>query len=87
MRNRSGKLDVTHTLTSYLGTGNFNAAAFADLALEADLLVLSAVALPVLAGSEYLLTEQSVLFRLHCSVVDGLRLFYLAVGPLSDLLR
>lgn len=71
----SGELEVAHPLTAHLGTGHFDAAAFADDALEADSLVLSAGALPVTGGAEDLLAEESVLLRLQGAVVDGLRLF------------
>ena len=46
------QLNVAHAFPAHLGTGYFNAAAFADLALVTDALVLAAVALPVLGGSE-----------------------------------
>ena len=46
---------MTHALTSDAGLGNLNSALIADNALETDLLVLSAVAFPILAGSEDLL--------------------------------
>ena len=76
---RSCKLDVAHALAAHLGSCDFNAAAVADLALVAYPLVFSAVALPVLSGSEYPLAEESVTFGLECAVVDGLGLLYLAV--------
>ena len=82
-----GQLDVAHALPADLGPGDFDAAAVADLALVADLLVLAAVALPVLGGSEDALAEQAVPLRLQGAVVDGLRLFHLAIGPGADLLR
>ena len=66
--------------------GDLHAAAVADLALVADLLVLAAVTLPVLGGAKDLFTEQAVLLRLQCAVVDGLRALDLAVGPGADLL-
>ena len=81
------QIDVAHALTAHLGAGDFHAAAVADLALIADLLILAAVALPVLGGPENALAEQAVPFRLQGAVVDGLRLFHLAVGPLADHLR
>src|SRR5699024_4752225 len=56
----SGQLDVAHALSPDACLGYFHAAAVADHAFIADLLVLAAVALPVLAGSENSLTEQSV---------------------------
>ncbi len=69
-----------------MGVGDLHAAAVADLALVADLLVLAAVALPVLGGSEDALAEQAVPLGLEGAVVDGLGLFHLAVGPGADLL-
>ena len=84
---RGGQLDVAHALPAHLGPGDLHAAAVADLALVADLLVLAAVALPVLGGAKDALAEQAVPLRLQGAVVDGLRLFDLAVRPLADLLR
>ena len=75
----SSKSNVTHTLTSYLCTGNFNAAALADLALKADLLILTAVTLPVLGRTKDPFAVKAVSFGLLCSVVDGFRLFNSAV--------
>ena len=87
VRDRGGQLNVTHALPADLGAGDLHAAAVADLALIANLLILAAVALPVLRGPENALTVQTVLLGLQGAVVDGLRLFDLAVGPLPDLLR
>ena len=76
-----GELDVAHPIAAHLGTGYLYAAPLADDALEADALVLAAVALPVFGGPEDLLAEQPVLFRTERAVVDGLGLLYLAIGP------
>ncbi len=84
MGNRRGQLDVAHPLAADLGPRDLHAAALADFALIADALVFSAVALPVLGGAEDALAEQAVAFRLERAVVDGLRLFDLAVRPLPD---
>ena len=54
---------------------------------EADPLVLAAVALPVLGGTEDLLAEEAVLLRAQSPVVDGLRLLDLTVGPCADGVR
>src|SRR5205814_10707008 len=54
------------------------------ISLEPDALVLAAVALPVAGGTEDLLAEEPVLFRLERAVVDRLRLLDLAVRPLPD---
>ena len=82
-----GQLDVAHALAPDLGAGDLHAAALADDALEAHPLVLAAVALPVLGGTEDLLAEEPVLLRLERAVVDGLRLLHLAVGPGADRVR
>jgi hypothetical protein len=84
VRDRARQLDVAHPLTAHLGAGDLDAAALADDALEADPLVLAAVALPVAGRAEDLLAEEPVLLRLQGAVVDGLRLLDLAVGPLTD---
>lgn len=83
----SGKLDVTHALTTHLGARDLDATALTDDALEADTLVLAAVALPVPGRTEDLLAEESVLFGLERAVVDGLRLLHFAVGPGPDVVR
>ncbi len=80
----SGQLDVAHALAPDLRTGDLDAAALADDALEAHALVLAAVALPVLGRTEDLLAEETVLLRLEGAVVDGLRLLDLTVGPRAD---
>ena len=83
----SGKLDVTHALTAHLALGDLDAAAVADLALVAYLLVLAAVALPVLGRSENALAEQAVTLGLKGTVVDGLGLGDLAGRPGKDHFR
>ena len=82
-----GQLDVAHALPADLGAGDLHAAAVADLALVADLLILAAVALPVLGGAKDALAVKAVALGLQGAVVDGLRLFDLAEGPLPNLLR
>jgi hypothetical protein len=83
---RGGELDVAHAVAAHLGARDLDAAALAHDALEADTLVLAAVALPVLGRPEDLLAEQAVLLGLERAVVDGLGLLDLAAGPLADLL-
>src|SRR5213076_2541531 len=73
---RGGELDVAHAVTTDLGPRDLDAAALADDALEADALVLAAVALPVLRRTEDLLAEKTILFRLQRPVVDRLRLLH-----------
>src|SRR3978361_2143656 len=81
---RRRQLDVAHPLTTHLGASDLDAAALADDALEADALVLAAVALPVPGGTEDLLAEKAVLLRTESAVVDGLGLLHLTVRPLAD---
>ena len=85
MRYGGGEGNVSHSLAPYLRPGHFYAAAVADDPLVANLLVLSAVAFPVLGGAEDALAEESVFLRPQSAVVNGLRLGHLAVGPYSYL--
>ena len=87
VRDGRGQFDVAHPLTTHLGASDLDAAALTDDALEADALVLAAVALPVASRSEDLLAEEAVLLRLQCAVVDGLRLLDLTEGPRTDVVR
>ena len=57
MGHGSSQLNMPHALPADIGLGNFHAAAIADYAFIADFLILSAVTLPVLAGSEDAFTE------------------------------
>ena len=84
---RCGQLDVAHAVPSDLGAGDLHPTPLTDDPLEADPLVLAAVALPVLGRAEDLLAEEPVLLRLQGAVVDGLRLLDLAVGPHADAVR
>ena len=81
-----GQLDVSHTLPSDRGASYFHSAAVTNDAPVADLLVLAAVALPVLGRPEDGLAEQAILFRSQATVVDGLGLGHFSVRPDADLL-
>jgi hypothetical protein len=65
---------VPHPLAADLGARDLDPAALADDPLVTDPLVLSAVALPVLGGTEDALAEEPVLLGLERPVVDRLRL-------------
>src|SRR6202012_1664429 len=82
-----GQVDVSHPLTTDLGTGHLDAAALTDDALVTDPLVLTAVALPVLGRTEDALAEEAVFLRLQRAVVDRLGLGDLAPTPGADLFR
>ena len=84
---RSSQLNVTHALPAHLGLGNFHAAAVTNLALILNLLIFTAVALPVLLRSENTLAVKAVPLRFQSTVVNGLRLLDFAVRPLPDHLR
>jgi hypothetical protein len=81
-----GELDMAHALAANARQRDFNAALLADDALELHALVLAAQALIVLHGPEDARAEQAVTLRLERAVVDGFRLFDLAIGPAQDLL-
>ncbi len=55
---------MAHALSSHTGLGHLNAAPVTDYSLIPDLFVFTAMTFPVLAGPEYLLTEQAVSLRL-----------------------
>ena len=79
------QFNVAHALPAHLATGDLHAAAVTDLALVADALILAAMALPILNGPKDALAEQAVPLGLQSAVVNGLGLFYLAMGPFADL--
>ena len=75
---------MSHSLPADLSPCDLYAAAFTNSALEVDLLVFSAMTLPVLLRTEDSLSEQTVLLGLEGTVVNGLGLFDLSVRPLPD---
>jgi hypothetical protein len=62
---------VTHTLASDLLLRHLHTAVVADDVLVTDSLVLTAVALPVLHGTEDALAEQTIAFGFISTVVNG----------------
>src|SRR5258705_5520784 len=76
-----GELDVTHALATDAAQGDFDAATIADHTTITDALVLSAVAFPVLDGTEDALAEQAVFLGLERAVVNGLGLENFAPRP------
>src|SRR5262249_11819176 len=87
VRDRRGKLDVAHTLAPHARQRYLDAALLADNALVFHSLVLAAQAFLVLDRTEDARAEQAVTLGLEGSVVDGLRLFDLAVRPGQNLFR
>ncbi len=84
MRNRAGKLDVAHALTTHLGQRNLNPTLLAHDAAMLEALVLAAQALIVADRAEDLGAEQAFALRLEGTIVDRLRLFDFAVRPGAD---
>ena len=75
---------MTGTLTTNLLLCYLNTTTIADNTLITDTLVLTTVALEVLDGTEDALAEEAVTLRFERTVIDGLRLFDLAVRPLTN---
>ena len=81
VRNGCCKFNVTHSLTAHLLGGYLNSALLADLALEADSLILSAMAFPVFSRAKDPFAEKTVGFRFKSTVIDCFSLSNLAVRP------
>ena len=58
--NRRDELNVAHSFAADFGFGDFNAAAFANLAFIANALIFAAVAFPVFLRPENAFAEQAV---------------------------
>src|ERR1700750_1385272 len=87
MRNRRGQFDMAHALAPHARERDFDRTLLADDALVLHALVLAAQALVVLDRPEDARAEQTVALGLEGTVVDGLRLLDLAVGPRQNLVR
>ncbi len=87
VRDRAGQIDMTHALAAHLGQRDLDAALLAHDAAMLQALVLAAQALVVADRAEDLGAEQAVALGFEGTVVDGLRLLDLAVGPGADHLR
>jgi hypothetical protein len=83
----AGQFDMAEAFAADAGKGDFDAALVADDAAVFHALVLAAEAFPVRGGTEDAGAEKAVAFRFEGTVIDGLRLGNLAVGPTTDLLR
>ena len=87
VRDRRRQLDMAHALAPHARQRHLDRALLADDALVLHPLVLAAQALVVLDRPEDARAEQAVALGLEGAVVDGLRLFDLAVGPGQNLFR
>src|SRR5690606_792835 len=81
------QFDMAHALATNAAQGDFHTALFADDALELHALVLAAQALVVLHGAKDARAEQAIAFGPERTIVDGLGLLDLAVGPGKDFFR
>ena len=79
---RRREVDVAHPFAAHDGARYLDTAFLTDDAAEADAAVFAAVTFVVLLGPEHALIEEAVLLGALGTVVDGLRLRYLAVRPL-----
>src|SRR6185312_8778108 len=87
MGDGAGELDMAHAVTAHLLHRDFHAALLADDALVLHALVLAAQALIVLHRTEDAGAEKPVPLRFEGAVIDGFRLFDLAMAPAQDLIR
>ncbi len=87
VRDRRRQLDVAHPLAAHFRARDLDAAAVADHALEANALILAAMAFPVFGRAEDLFAEEPVAFGFERPVVDGLRLLDFTERPRADLFR
>tara|TARA_B100001939_G_C16917747_1_gene607742 strand:- start:80 stop:379 length:300 start_codon:yes stop_codon:yes gene_type:complete len=78
---------VAHSLTTHFGVSYLYTASVANYTFVADGLEFATIAFPVLGGSEDPFAEKTFSFWPKGSVVDGLRLLDLTVGPIPDTLR
>jgi hypothetical protein len=83
----SGKFNVTETFTPYFGLNNLHTAFLANDTSMFHPFVLAAVTFKILDRAKDFSTEEAVSFRLECSIVDCLRLFYLTMRPIHYFFR
>ena len=77
---------MSHTLTSYLGSRDFNATSLADDPPVFHPFIFAAETFIIIDRPEDLGTKEAIFFRLERSVIDGFRLYDLAPRPALDLL-
>jgi hypothetical protein len=78
---------MAHSLSPNLRLDDLHAALFTDNPSMLHPFVFAAIAFIVLGGAENFGTEEPILLGFESSVVDGLRLLHLSMGPRFDLLR
>ena len=75
MRNRDGKLNVSHALAAHTRYSDFYATTVADDTLVFDALVFTAGTFVVANGSENTLAKQTAGFGLKSPIINGLGIF------------
>ena len=83
----TGQFNMSHPFATDLGLDDLYPAFFTNNAPVFHALIFSAITFIILGRAEYFGTKKTVPFRLESPVVDGLRLFNLAMRPFPDLLR
>jgi len=78
---------VAHALAANFGLNDLNPALFTDHAAVLHSLITSAKTFVILDRTENLRAEETVFFRLKCSVIDGFRFFHLTMGPGQNFIR
>ena len=78
---------MRHAFTSHFGLNDFYAAFFANDTPVFHAFVFTAIAFIVFGGAKNFGTKQPIAFGLKGSVIDGFRLFDLAIRPFANLFR
>ncbi len=86
MANRGSQFNMAHTLTTHALRCHLNAALVTDNAFVAYALVFATGAFPIFHGAKNALTKKTITFWAQCAIVDGFRLGYFTIAPLTNLL-
>ncbi len=81
MSNRTGQLNMTHTLTTHLSEGNFYATLFTHDTAMLHALIFTTETFVVFYWAKYLGTEKTFSFWLERSIVNRFRLFNFTKRP------
>ena len=87
MRDRAGKLNVAHSLTTDFRQRNLNTTLLTNYTAVLEALVLTTQALIVFNRAENFGAEKTVALGLKRTVINSLWLFDFAIGPRTNHLR
>ena len=87
MRNRAGKLNVAHSLTTDFSQRDLNTTLLTNDTAVLKALVLTTQALIVFNRTKNFGAEKTVTLGLKRTIINGLWLFDFAVGPRTNHLR